>query len=150
MQLIDSPRLTKLVIDSSVVIKWFVPEPNSMRARTILTQYQNGQVALIAPDSITAEVANVLWRKHSTQHLSPADGQVILDTFRSLHLTTYPVTDLLDVAYAQSIRLRQSVFDMLYLALAQRERCPYLTADEELVAAISALIPDVFALSSFR
>jgi predicted nucleic acid-binding protein len=150
MQLIEAPRLTKLVIDSSVVIKWFVPEPNSVRARAILAQYQHGQVALLAPDIITAEVANVLWRKHSTQRLSPADGQVILDTFRSLRLTTFPVADLLDVAYAQSIRLRQSVFDMLYVALAQRERCAYLTADEELVTAISASVTDVFALSTFR
>lgn len=32
--------MTKLVVDASVAIKWFIPEPLSVEARRILDDYQ--------------------------------------------------------------------------------------------------------------
>ena len=45
----------KLVVDSSVVIKWFIPQNYSEEAHQILSAYEENKLALIAPDLIYAE-----------------------------------------------------------------------------------------------
>jgi predicted nucleic acid-binding protein len=52
--------MDQVVVDSSVVIKWFVDEPYSAEAGRILTQYQNSGLSLLAPDLIYAELGNVI------------------------------------------------------------------------------------------
>ena len=76
--------MENVVIDSSVAIKWLVTEPFSNQARKILGPYESGDVNLLAPDLINAEVGNVVWKKHRLQDLSTADAQEILHTFRSI------------------------------------------------------------------
>lgn len=43
--------MTNLVVDASVAIKWFIPEPLSVEARRILDDYQAGSLSLLAPIS---------------------------------------------------------------------------------------------------
>ena len=50
--------MANLVVDASVVIKWFVAEPLSVEARRILDDYQAGTLSLVAPDLINAGVGN--------------------------------------------------------------------------------------------
>ncbi len=52
--------MDKMVVDSSVVIKWFVTEPLSTESRRILDGYQVGTLALLAPDLLNAEVGNMV------------------------------------------------------------------------------------------
>ncbi len=54
-----------VVVDSSVVIKWFLPEDDSTIAQTIEAQLEKGEVILLAPELLLAEVANILWKKRS-------------------------------------------------------------------------------------
>ena len=49
----------RLVVDSSVVLKWFVDEPQRELAAALL----DSEDALIAPDLVLCEVTNALWRK---------------------------------------------------------------------------------------
>jgi predicted nucleic acid-binding protein len=59
-----------LVVDASVVIKWLVFEPYSTEARQILSDYQAGDLTLLAPDLLLAEVANIIWKKQMFQGIS--------------------------------------------------------------------------------
>jgi predicted nucleic acid-binding protein len=43
------------------------------------------------------------------------------------------------LAIALAIRLRHPVYDCFYVALAERERCALITADERLVAAVKGI-----------
>jgi predicted nucleic acid-binding protein len=63
-----------VVVDSSVAMKWFVPENHSADARRILTGYQAGELTFLAPDLIYVEVGNVVWKKHRLQGLDYADA----------------------------------------------------------------------------
>jgi predicted nucleic acid-binding protein len=47
--------MTDLIVDSSVAVKWFLPEAYSTEASRILTDYDNGALSFIAPDLIYAE-----------------------------------------------------------------------------------------------
>lgn len=53
--------MAKVVVDSSVVIKWFVTEPLTSALR-VLDGYQAGTLTLIAPDLLAAEIGNVVWK----------------------------------------------------------------------------------------
>ena len=57
-----------VVVDSSVVIKWFVVEPYSVEAHYMLEEYQAGPRTLLAPDLLYAEVGNLVWKKHRCQN----------------------------------------------------------------------------------
>ena len=48
-----------LVVDSSVVVKWFVDEPLHAEARHIYKYQQD----ILAPEFVLVEVANVVWKK---------------------------------------------------------------------------------------
>jgi predicted nucleic acid-binding protein len=52
--------MTSLVVDSSVAIKWFVPELYSTEARRVLDDYQTGSLSFLAPDLINAELGNIV------------------------------------------------------------------------------------------
>lgn len=49
-----------LVIDASVVIKWFIEEKDSAKALLLKDNHINSKTILIAPDLLIYEVANVL------------------------------------------------------------------------------------------
>ena len=142
--------MRKLVIDSSIVIKWFTPEPQSAYARSLLVEYQVGRLVLIAPDLIISEIANALWWKQSTQRFAADDGRVVLETFYNLHMTLFPTSDLIDQAYWLATRTQQSVLDTLYVALARREKCRYVTADEQFVEMTQKALPEVTALTAWK
>ena len=91
--------MDSLVVDSSVVVKWFVVEPFSSEARRILDAYQAGDLLLFAPDLINAEVGNIVWKKRMFQGMTEEDALLIVDTFRTLPLLQTSTADLLEQAY---------------------------------------------------
>ena len=50
----------KYVLDSSVALKWVLPEADSARAIRLRDEYQQGVHELLAPDIFTPEIANAL------------------------------------------------------------------------------------------
>ncbi len=56
--------MSDVVVDSSVIAKWFVPEPDSAQAHRVRATTIAAGDRLIALDLIFVEVANVIWKKH--------------------------------------------------------------------------------------
>lgn len=139
----------QLVVDSSVAIKWLVPEPYSEQARLILNDYQKGELDLLAPDLIYAEVGNIVWKKQAFQGLAVTDAQLVIDTFRTLTFSITPTAVLLADAYSLAVRHQRTVYDMLYVALGQQENCRFVTADEKLVNAIHNAFPSVIWIANW-
>src|SRR4051794_14604302 len=108
--------MERVVVDSSVVIKWLVPEPLSDDARRVLSGYQSGALTLLAPDLINAEVGNVIWKKQRFLGLVPADAQLLVEAFRALTFTLTPTAELLDAAYRLAVTHQRTVYDAMYLA----------------------------------
>src|SRR5438067_2134412 len=141
--------MAKLVVDSSVAVKWFVAELYSTEARRILDSYQNGTLTFLAPDLINAEFGNIIWKKHFFQGLDAADAQTIIDAFRTLQFALTPTAVLLDDAFKIALAHRRTVYDALYLALGVRENCQVVTADEKLVNAVGSSFPNLIWLANW-
>ncbi|MGB9760741.1 MAG: type II toxin-antitoxin system VapC family toxin [Thermoproteota archaeon] len=55
--------MSTVVVDASVIVKWFVEEENSDKAIKIRDKYIEGEIKLVAPKIITFEVLNALYYK---------------------------------------------------------------------------------------
>ena len=121
--------MTCFVIDASVALKWFVPEIYSHSAVRFLDPGNE----LIAPDLIIVGVGNALWKKFTRKEISSADARVILGHLNSAPLTLYPSSLIIEIALNLSIEMGCSVYDGLYLALADTRKCRMVTADRKLL-----------------
>ncbi len=120
-----------LVVDSSVAVKWYIPESGSDRAALLL----RAGVRLVAPDLLIPEVGNVLWKRR--RYVPAADIETIVVAFASAcPVSLYPSIALLQGALSVALAYERSVYDSLYLALAVSEDCPLVTADERLCNAL--------------
>jgi predicted nucleic acid-binding protein len=135
--------MTKLVVDSSVALKWFFAEPYSADARRVLDGYQNGALSFIAPDLLNAEFGNVVWKRHAFQGLDAADARDVLNAFRALQFNFVPAGSLIEDAFRIASSYRRTVYDSLYVALSVREGCQMMTADEKLVNAVGTSFPNL-------
>lgn len=139
-----------IVIDNGIAVKWFVPEPDSAKARSIFRDYENGSLKLLAPDLIFAEFGNVIWKKHQFQNLSLNDANDAITEFKNLTLTIAPSADLFERAFEIAVAHKRTFYDSLYLALAEREKCEFVTADERLFNAVGASFPRVVWLPDWK
>ena len=118
-----------LVVDASVALKWFVNEDGSDRAVSFL----KGGGPVIAPDLVLAEVCNAARKSLCRREIDPAQlDQIAIDValpFQRL----IPLDRLLRRAVTIAGELDHPVYDCLYLALAEAEDAPLITADRQLV-----------------
>lgn len=91
--------MASLVIDSSVVVKWFVPEHGSEMADRVLGRYAKGRVSLLAPDLLFAEIGNIIWKKRRIKELDPEDADSVIESIRTVSFEITPCSELLDMAY---------------------------------------------------
>ncbi len=136
------------VLDASVALKWVLPEADSDKARRLRDDSRNRVHFLLAPDFFPVEIAHALTRR--TQKIVPvgyAKGFLadIMQTPPALH----PYLSLLARTTAISSETRLGVYDCVYVALAERERCEVVTADLRLVNVLQKDFPFVIPLSAF-
>jgi predicted nucleic acid-binding protein len=122
-----------LVVDASVVVKWYVPEDGSAEASALLDRSEEK----LAPDLLAAEFGNVLWKKVRAGELAPSEAQEIASAFVSAPpVLFWPSATLLSPALEIALRYGRTVYDSIYLAIALAEGCPVVTADTRLVQAL--------------
>lgn len=141
--------MANIVVDSSIVIKWFVTEPLSEEARRVLNGYQSGALTLIAPDLLAAEIGNIVWKKVRMQGLAREDAQQIISAFRELDIELIPTISLLEDAVRIAMAHERTVYDALYIALSEREQSLFITADERLVNAVNKSFPNTVWLANW-
>ncbi len=122
-----------MVVDASVAVKWFVREVHAEAAMRIL----DSNYELIAPDLIWAEFGNVLWKRRRRGEITLVTARAIPLDFKRFPFATIPIVPLVEAALEIADRLRRSVYDSLYLALAEHRECRLVTADRRFFDAAS-------------
>jgi predicted nucleic acid-binding protein len=126
--------MKQVVVDASVAVKWLVPEVHSDAAARLL----DGEILLCAPDLIAVEVAGTLWKKVRRGELTSREAGAIRDAFDAMPLELVAARTLLPAALHIALALDRTVHESLYVALAAAQKCPLVTADRKLYAAIAA------------
>jgi predicted nucleic acid-binding protein len=88
--------VSRLVVDASVVIKWFLPE---VLAEAALRLAASDRVFL-APELLGAEFANALWKKRLAGEVEGTAAAGILENFRRVSIETFALMPLLPSAFA--------------------------------------------------
>ena len=122
-----------LVIDASVLIKFYVPEILSDRAERLLAQVEKKEIDLLAPDLVYPEVGNILWKKQRLKELTRSEVEEITDAALSLPLKIEASKSLLPLAVDIAIAYGMTAYDALYLSLAKVYETTLMTADRRLV-----------------
>jgi predicted nucleic acid-binding protein len=138
----------KYVLDASVAFKWEVPELNSDKAIRLRDESRAGLRELIAPDFFPVEVAHSMTRAERQGRISPSDGWRLWLGIMADAPILHPYLPLMARAYALSSSIRHGVYDCLYIALAEREGCELVTADDKLVKNLRATFPLIVSLDS--
>ena len=122
-----------LIVDASVVIKWFVVEDlldEADQLRPLIAE-------LSAPDFLLVEIGNIAWKKTRQGILRPHDAARILAHLRRSGMQLVPTTSLLDNALKLAQDLDHPVYDCLYIALIEMLDAMFLTCDGQLYAKLS-------------
>ncbi len=137
-----------LVVDASVAIKWYVPEPGSTAAQSILESNR----LLVAPDLLVAEIGDILWKRVRRGMTARSDAEIIAQAFLgesrvTLVSSTVLMFRALDIANTYGL----TVYDALYVSLAVRDDLIVVTADERLANRLTTtpLARHVRLLSTF-
>jgi predicted nucleic acid-binding protein len=138
------------VIDAGVVVKWFIPESESTLAHQLLDRYLHGVDTPIAPDLVIAECANVLWRRCRQGDISAEEARDSVVDLVTLNISQVPATSLVQAALALALQHQRTVYDALYLALAQQRRCALITADERFFNALQVQFPNLQLLRHWQ
>lgn len=123
----------KIVLDASVVVKWYVNENHTQNAEKLL----DGSYELHAPELILPEVCNIIWKKVIRGELTSSEGTQIVSAFSSQSIETHPHKPILNAAFIGAESTQQTVYDWTYLALAVSLSCQFVTADERFFNVIS-------------
>ncbi len=118
-------------------------------ALTALGRYQTGAVDLVAPDSIVPELGHSFRKLVLGKKLSYEDASGALDDFGALQIPLLPSLALCGKAMELAAMHMATFYDALYLALAEREDIPVLTADKPMTNAFAALTRTIW-LGDFK
>jgi predicted nucleic acid-binding protein len=129
----------KYILDASVALKWVLMENDSPLAESLRDDFQRGVHDLLAPEVFAAEVAHALTRAERKGIIRPPQASVLLADILTSPPRFFGILPLLPRAVDLSSRMRFGVYDCLYVALAEREACPLVTADDRLIQAFSTL-----------
>ena len=138
----------RYVLDSSTAFKWYVIEPDSAKALKLRADARAGIHELIAPDIFPSEVANALLVAERRARIGSGDFVIHLaDLLTDLPRLAAAASLLPRVAQITTIH-RVAVYDGLYVALAERENCEFVTADDQLIRTLSPQYPFVIPLAA--
>jgi predicted nucleic acid-binding protein len=141
-------RGQRLVVDTSVIIKWYRQEEvNADAALAIRSAYLAGEVQLMGPDLALTEFANVM---RYMKDLSTEQVQQAVDSLFAMRLTWLtPTGAVLKRAVAIARESETPVYDALFAAVAEELSALYVTADERFVKRVPEL-GYVRSLAGFR
>jgi len=122
----------RLVIDTSVAIKWLVEEELHEEARHLLA----GDDLFFAPDFLAIEMANVAWKKARRKEIDAMQAREIAISHRDGEPTLMSSTPLIERAIQIALVLDHPVYDCLYLACAEAVDGDLITADARLCRAV--------------
>ena len=130
--------MSPLIVDSSVAYKWLshVGEDHVEEAFALLRGHRSGTHVLAAPATLYVELANAV---RNSRHVDRETALEIVDDLESLQIELVtPTPERLVAALKLSYRHNISIYDALFLALAEELDCPLITADRKAFAGIDS------------
>ena len=125
-----------VVVDASVVVKWYLKETWRTESLSLRDSYIEGKINLAAPSLMPFEVLNAI--RYSRKELKPEVLEGIAESLSLYGIKYYELGgDYAKEVVRLSIKNNITVYDASYLMLAKDLKTVLYTADEKLIASLS-------------
>ncbi len=127
--------MTELVLDASVLARWFWPSARESATR-LRSDFEMGHLTIVVPSLLFLEILNVAgrqWRWHQDS---------LLDLVERLERASFDVGDPELGNTVRWVARGLTAYDATYVALAEERGIPLVTEDREVLR----LAPDVTQL----
>jgi len=129
--------LKRLVIDASVVLKWYLTdEEYGEKALNLLTKYISNELDFLAPSLLEYEVVNGLIIAQKRGRIKEEKILLAIDGFMDLKIKLKDLSQLYPRALYYCKIYNRSVYDASYLAIAESEGIAMITGDKRLYNAV--------------
>jgi len=133
-----------VIIDTSVIIKWFFPESSQDKALMLKKQHLEGEILLCTRDLALYEFTSV-FKNYSTQKIEEKDFQLAYSALEALKMKYLSLEfNELSSLYAVAKKLTLSVYDCSFILLAQKLNSTLYTSDKRLYQKAKTVINVVF------
>jgi predicted nucleic acid-binding protein len=127
---------SEFVLDTSVAVKFFLPEVMREEALRLLSAVEIGEVKLLAPSTLQPEFFNALWQQHRRGMLSRMEVYACWNILSATPIDLYAPEDLMPRAVQIALETNVIIYDALFLALAEDADTIVVNADDKLVNAL--------------
>lgn len=125
----------RAVIDASVVIASLLPdEPYRAAALRVLSRFLTDTLELVTTSLLRYELANALLKAIRSGRIEPEAAFQAIKEFEVFSIPEREVSSIETLRLANAYE--RSAYDAAYLALAQAEDAPFITADRKLYNAL--------------
>ncbi|MET7247441.1 PIN domain-containing protein [Methylobacterium sp. EM32] len=124
----------RLVVDTSVAIKWVSPEVGHQVALDLL----DSDAEFLAPDLLFAEFANVLRKKIKAGEASIEQAEAACRQLPGFLSSVIPALLLFERALQISVEINHPVYDCVFLACAEQNGVRLVTADEKMMQRVES------------
>jgi predicted nucleic acid-binding protein len=124
-----------IVVDASLAVKWFLPEPGAEAAAALLLD----QDGIVGPDMLAVEVHATLVRGANMVKSNRRDAEISIQRFQTM-IDVGAVTLMrsmpkqIERASTIAIALGHPLKDCIYLTLAMELECDLVTCDARFAA----------------
>ena len=125
-----------VVVDASVVIKWFVQEDLTREALLLRKDYLRGALSLACPDLMQYEVINALRYKPSFGEKNLKEVATLLDKYNFISYS-FLTDGLAEQTIEASLKYGLTIYDASYIALGNILDSIFYTADDKIINQVS-------------
>jgi predicted nucleic acid-binding protein len=144
----------EVVVDASVAAKWLLrDEDDLVAADTLLWAYDEDALVLYAPRQIDVEMAAALRKAILQERMTvdeAAEGLRLWLGSLKPRIRFAENDDLLEAALPRSIELGITLFDALYVVLAETLAVPLVVADSRLLRSPASQLLLIRALDTYQ
>ena len=136
-----------IILDSSVIAKWFFPEESGQLALKIKDDFTTNVTSISAPLLLYWEINNLLKTATKRSRITAKSAVSVYEAFLKLNFIVYSSEELMAKTLKIAIRFDISSYDASYVALAEYLQKPFFTADQKLLSKVISNF--VFDLKSY-
>ncbi len=128
-----------LILDNSIAMAWCFKDERTAATAALLERVTNS--GAVAPWLWPMEASNALLMAERRGRITGEERRALMELLRDLPITldTESINYIWTAAVRLAERYRLTVYDAVYLELAQRRNLPLATLDTDLRAAASTL-----------
>lgn len=139
-----------VVLDASVAVKWYLQDEDfSAEAATIRDDLAAARITVV-PDHFRVEVGNAIRNALRPNRLTVATARQAMTTLATLPIYPVPLDDLIVPGIDAAVHHDCTLYDALYLSLADRLSCPFVHADRRLHNTLAGRFEREFWIEDYR